>query len=447
VSGSLFDEGGSSLDEMTFTVLELNTAVKQVLEHAFPHDLWVQGEVQRVSVSRNGHTYFQLIERDDSGDIKGAIDVACWAGERRRIERDARDHGGLTLETDTPVRIRGRVTLYPSGGRFQFMMTGFDPTFTLGLLEAQREKTLKVLSAEGLLERNGALAFPELPLRIALITSIDSAAYHDTMRTLEESGFAFHVTTFDAQVQGRGAPESVAQAIAAAARRSPDVVMVVRGGGSRSDLAAFDHETVARAIAVCPIPVVVGIGHEIDTSIADMVAHTAAKTPTAAAQVLVGAVSEVRYVLAELQRRVVESAVEQVDAAQGTLADQGARLRTLAVQRAALEGARLTHAAQRIRSDARRALQRAEVRLTQAGARVRLAPQRLRPFVVALDGYERQVRALDPKRVLERGYSITTVGGKAIRSVAKVETGAEIRTEVADGAITSRVESTEQQEH
>ena len=123
MSDSLFDDGGSSLDEMTFSVLELNTAVKQVLEHAFPHDLWVQGEVQRVSVSRNGHTYFQLVERDDSGDIKGAIDVACWAGERRRIERDARDHGGLTLEADTPVRIRGRVTLYPAGGRFQFMMT------------------------------------------------------------------------------------------------------------------------------------------------------------------------------------------------------------------------------------------------------------------------------------------------------------------------------------
>ena len=446
MSDSLFDDGGSSLDEMTFSVLELNTAVKQVLEHAFPHDLWVQGEVQRVSVSRNGHTYFQLVERDDSGDIKGAIDVACWAGERRRIERDARDHGGLTLEADTPVRIRGRVTLYPSGGRFQFMMTGFDPTFTLGVLEAQREKTLKALAAEGLIERNGALPFPELPLRLALITSVDSAAYHDTMQTLEESGLAFRVAVLDAQVQGRGAPESVARALGAAVRTRPDVVLLVRGGGSRSDLAAFDHEAVARAIARCPVPVVVGIGHEIDTSVADMVAHTAAKTPTAAAQVIVGAVSEARYVLAELQRRVVESAVDQLDAAQGTLADQGARLRSLAVQRAALEDARLLHAAERIRSDARRALRRAEVRVLQAGARVRLAPQRLRPFAVALDGYERQVRALDPKRVLERGYSITTVGGKAVRSVSEVAAGVEIRTELADGAITSRVEAVENQE-
>jgi exodeoxyribonuclease VII large subunit len=446
VSDSLFDEGSSSLDEMTFSVLELNTAVKQVLELAFPHDLWVQGEVQRVSVSRNGHTYFQLVERDDSGDIKGAIDVACWAGERRRIERDARDHGGLTLETDAPVRIRGRVTLYPSGGRFQFMMTGFDPTFTLGVLEAQREKTLKVLAAEGLLERNGLLPFPALPLRIALITSVDSAAYHDTMQTLEESGFAFRVVTFDAQVQGRGAPEQVAQALAAAVRTQPDVVLVVRGGGSRSDLAAFDHETVARAIALCPVPVVVGIGHEIDSSVADVVAHTAAKTPTAAAQVIVGTVAEARHTLLELQRRVVDGAIEQVDEAQATLAEQGARLRTLAVQRAALEGARLAHAAERIRSDARRALRRAETRAVQATARVRLAPQRLRPFAVALDGYERQVRALDPKRVLERGYSITTFGGKVVRTVADVAAGAEVRTEVADGAITSRVETVEQQE-
>lgn len=440
---TLFD-GGSSLDEMTFSVLDLNTAVKQVLEHAFPHDLWVQGEVQRVSVSRSGHTYFQLVERDAGGDIVGAIDVACWAGERRRIERDARDHGGLTIEADMPIRIRGRVTLYPAGGRFQFMMTGYDATFTLGALEAQREKTLRTLAAEGLLERNGALAFPELPLRLALITSVDSAAYHDTVQTLEESGFAFRVTVFDAQVQGRGAPESVTRALASAVRLQPDVVVLVRGGGSRSDLAAFDHEAVARAIARCPIPVVVGIGHEIDSSVADVVAHTAAKTPTAAAQLIVGAVAEVRHALFDAQRRLVDGAVDQIADAQGTLADQGARLRNAALQRGALEDARLRHAAQRIRSDARRALRRAETHAMRASARVRLAPQRLTPFAVALDGYERQVRALDPKRVMERGYSITTFGGKVVRSIADVAPGAEIRTDVADGAITSRVETTEE---
>ncbi|MFZ4515923.1 MAG: exodeoxyribonuclease VII large subunit [Acidimicrobiia bacterium] len=441
---SLFDAtpSASSLDEMTFSVLELNTAVRQVLEVAFPHDLWVQGEVQRVSTSRNGHTYFQLVERDDDGNIKAALDVACWAGERRRIERDVRDHGGLTLESDTPIRIRGRVTLYPQGGRFQFLMTGYDPTFTLGVLEAQREKTLRMLSEEGLLGRNAALAFPELPLRIAMITSVDSAAYHDALRTLEESGFAFHIVTFDTQVQGRGAPEQIAAAITAAPRHAPDVVLVIRGGGSRGDLAAFDHEAVARAIALCPIPVVTGIGHEIDTSVADAVAHTAAKTPTAAAHLLVQAIAEVRHALLESQRRVVDAALEQLDTAKSALLAIGARLRVCATQRAVLEQARLAHAMQRIRSNARRAIVRADQQRVRASARVRLAPQRLAPFVVALDGYARQVRALDPRRVMERGYSITTFNGKVVRSTGEVAVGEELRTEVADGTIVSRVEQT-----
>ncbi len=456
--------GGSSLDEMTFSVHELNCAARDVLQTAFAHDLWVQGEVQRPSVSRNGHTYFQLVERDETGNVRAAIDVACWAGERRRIEREARDHGGLQIEADMPIRIRGRVTIYPAGGKFQFTMTGVDVTFTTGVLEVQREKLLRQLSSEGLLDANGKLVFPVLPLRLALITSVESAAYHDTMRSFEESGFSFRITVFDAQVQGKGAPESIVSALQRAERVRPDVVVLVRGGGSRGDLMAFDHELVARAIAGCAYPVLVGIGHEIDTSVADMVAHTAAKTPTAAAQVVIAAVAEARYAVRERQARLVDLALSRVDETHDRLTEIARRMQRVAVQRAELEAERFSHASARVRVASTRVLRRADADVaTQAGrtselgrlalrsagtqldrayARLRLAPQRLAVFAVALDGYDRHVRALDPRRVLSRGYSITTVNGRALRSIADVAQGAHIHTELVDGSIVSTVETT-----
>src|SRR5260370_3043889 len=168
-------------------------------------------------------------------------------------------------------------------------MTGIDPVFTAGALAASRDRVLRQLEAEGLLRANAVHELPEVPLRIGLVTSVASAAYHDFLDELDASGFAFRVGVCDVRVQGANAPRRVVWALRRLARIAPalDAVVLVRGGGSRADLAPFDSDDVARALAAISLPVLTGIGHEIDRSGADEVADNAHMTPPAADPVLV----------------------------------------------------------------------------------------------------------------------------------------------------------------
>ena len=166
-------------------------------------------------------------------------------------------------------------------------MTDIDPAFTLGRLAADRDRLLRLLDAEGLLGRQAALSRPLVPLRVGLVTAGGSAAEHDVMDELRRSGLGFRVVRADARVQGPTAPRSVAWGLRAVAARGADVVLLVRGGGATTDLAAFDSEVIARAVAGLDTPVLTGIGHDIDRSVADEVAHAAYKTPTACAQAVV----------------------------------------------------------------------------------------------------------------------------------------------------------------
>ncbi len=198
------------------------------------------------------------------------------------------------------VRIGGRLATYPARSSVQLVMDRIDPAFTLGLLGQERVRLLAALEEEGLLRRNGAVALPLVPLHVGLVTSTGSAAHADALHELESSGVGFRVSTFDARTQGADAPSSVVAALRTAAAYRVDVVLLVRGGGAATDLVAFDHEDVARAIAACPVAVFTGIGHETDRSVADEVAHTAHKTPTAAAGAVVRTVHDA-------ERRVVDA--------------------------------------------------------------------------------------------------------------------------------------------
>ncbi|HEX6310304.1 MAG TPA: exodeoxyribonuclease VII large subunit, partial [Acidimicrobiia bacterium] len=274
-------------EQPTFTVTEINTVIRDALRAAIPREVWVQGEVQGLKTSGLGHSYFQLVEKVGRGErVLSRLDVALFRGERPAVNAALRD-AGLKLADDIGVRIRGRVDFYPPNGRLQLVMTGIDPVFTVGGMAANRERLLKALAAEGLLRANAALPMPAVPLRVGLVTSHDSAAYHDFVHELEVSRYAWQVCLADVRVQGSGAPKRLVWALRALARQRVDVVVIVRGGGSRSDLAPFDAEAVARTIAEMPVPVLTGIGHEVDRSVADEVAHTACKTPTACAQELV----------------------------------------------------------------------------------------------------------------------------------------------------------------
>jgi len=437
---SLLD--GLAGSEPTVGVAELNAAIHGALAQSFPGLVWVRGEIQQLHVSRNDHTYFELVEKHERGDqVKATIRVALFRDDRAPVNRALRE-AGLRLANGVEVRVRCRVDYYPPTGRLQLLMSGIDPTFTVGRLAADRERLLSVLAAEGRLGRNAERPLPLVPLRVGLVTSGGSAAYRDFVHELERSRYAFRVVHCDVRVQGAAASRRVAWALRRLAGLDLDAVALVRGGGARSDLAAFDAEVVARTITDLPVPVLTGIGHETDRTVADEVAHTCAKTPTAAAGVLIRAVDAYLADLERAAQRVAVRSRTAVSLAGRELSTLAHRVRragpaALGQERRVLDDhrRRAVHAGRRHTRDAGQAV------TTSQRALVASARRALRAGALELDGVDARLRALDPQRVLERGYTITRDDdGVLVRAASGVRAGAVLVTETADGRLRSRVE-------
>jgi exodeoxyribonuclease VII large subunit len=455
------------LFEPTLTVSELCGQVRDLLAQAFG-SVWVVGEVQRLKANPRGHLYFELIEKGERDEILGKVDAVLWKTDAQRVQRllAASDQ---RLAEGIQVRCRGGLDFWAPGGRLQFVVREVDPVFTLGLLERRRRETLAALAAEGLLERNRQLALPDLPLSIALVTSEGSAAYHDFLSCLRESGYGFRVLFVHAAVQGQSAEREVASALAAvgalAARGTVlDCAVLIRGGGARSDLAAFDSRMIAEAVARAPLPVLTGLGHEIDQSIADLVAHTALKTPTKAAELLIERVRQQERRLLDLRRRLLREAEEPlragraaveragrgVELARLRLAQTGSHLDQLARALARLGRSGLRQAGRdqdelrgRLLEAARWALERANDRRRQAGERLAgTARGRCREAQLQIDGLARLCHQLAPERTLERGYSLTLdTAGRLLRRPDQVAPGDLLTTRLAGGDLRSRVET------
>ena len=318
--------------ETTYSVAELGREIKALLGAAF-ESVWVAGEVQRAKLSSAGHLYFELIEPGEKAGLAGRLDAVVWKGELGRVRR-ALTATGQELADGLLLRCRVTVDFYPPGGRLQLQVREVDPVFGLGELERRRRETIAALEASGLATRNRALPFPPLPLAIGLVTSAGSAAYHDFLATLAESGYAFRVAFAHAAVQGREAEREVPAALARLGELPLDCIALVRGGGSRTDLAAFDSQAIAEAVARAPLPVLTGLGHEIDQSVADLVAHTAAKTPTKAAELLVERLRGAEAALEQLRDQLARGATAPFVRARTVLDRAG---RTVAAVRPRLE--------------------------------------------------------------------------------------------------------------
>jgi exodeoxyribonuclease VII large subunit len=460
---SLFDDPAvGTIPEPTFSVTELSDAVGNALRARFREEVWVRGEIRDLSRAKSGHVYFTLVDPDGDASLGVMLSSTKKAAVNTTLTRAG---GTVRMNDGTDVRIRGRLDWYSPRGQVQLRMTAIDPAYTLGQLEVARAELLARLGEEGLLTRNGHLPMPLAPLRVGLLTSEGSAAQADFVDELRKSGYAFEVFLTDARVQGPDAPRSIASALRMLATHRLDVLAVVRGGGARTDLAAFDDEAVARAIAACPVPVLTGVGHETDTSVADEVAHTSAKTPTACAQILVARVREVSTTVERLWAAIAERGLRTVrrhddrliaharHLARGTRVtlDGGtARLDAIShrSRRAALVGLgraehRLDARRGRITGAARSHLRAAEV-LVAAGERrvAHRAPRALAESQRVLDAVDARLRALDPDRTLARGWSITRgPDGSIVRTPSDVEPGDALVTRVQGGELRSTVSS------
>ncbi|MEY3615170.1 MAG: exodeoxyribonuclease large subunit [Actinomycetota bacterium] len=384
----------AAIEQTARSVSELIDDINGVLQREF-RDVWVYGEVSKVSNAASGHCYFDLVEDDDAN--KKVISIKLFKQVRQRLAAKMQQHE-MEIVSGIKVRIRGTPDVYAPSGQFGFKMSDIDPRFTLGDLAAKRDEIITRLKKEGLYDRNRRTSLPLVPLSIGLITSNGSAAHADFMKTLEQSAIGFTVSLCDVRVQGDGAAIGVATAINMFSQLSHiDLVVVIRGGGSRVDLATFDDESIARAIAACTKPVFTGIGHETDTSIADEVAYSWNKTPTACAVAIIDHVQEF---------------VRRVDGA-------AQRIATVVLEALANSERRVANAVGQLRTLRTTALDAAKSRINVLAA---------------------EIASFDPVVLMRRGWSITyDRNGKALRSVKQTKKGDEITIRLADGQATSTI--------
>lgn len=391
------------------TVTQLTARVKTLIERSFPRVV-VLGEISNFSRSAAGHLYLTL--KDETAQLRCAI----WRSNARRIRFDL--HDGLEVVAS------GSLGVYAPNGQYQFYIDRVEPQ-GLGALELALRQLREKLAAEGLFDPQHKKPLPRFPRRIALITSPTGAAVRDLLQVITRRWRGTDIVILPVPVQGEGA----ARRIASAFRRVTDlpgidVVVTGRGGGSLEDLWAFNEEPLARAIFACPIPVVSAVGHEVDVSIADLVADRRALTPSEAGEIVVPDRIEVRSVLDGFRDRMIAALRRRAQHAR-------ARLDAVASRRA------FTHPLDAVHDRAER-LDNLAGRLNRA-ARAILERRRhdLKALSASLD-------ALSPLRVLERGYSVTTdERGNPVSSVTRVVPGERIRTRLPDGLLTSLVETTE----
>ncbi len=432
-------------NDRRLTLFELNNLVRRSLETLMPDDYWVEAELSEVRTSPQGHCYMELVQKDEGGNTPVArAQAKCWRQTWYVVDRRFRQATGQALRVGMKVLLKVRANFHEAFG-FSWIVDDIDPYFTLGDMMRRRQEILARLKAEGVIDLNKELPLPLFAQDIAVISSATAAGYGDFCRQLadNEYGFKFNTKLFAASMQGEQVEASVIDAlnrIYAEADRY-DCVVIIRGGGATSDLSGFDTLALAENVANFPLPVITGIGHDRDESVVDFVAHTRVKTPTAAAAFLIANLKSVADRLTDAERRIGRTATARKDIEKERLNRLQDRIPTLFAAIKGRQEARLVSLAGRMATASTRRME-TERRKTETLA-ARLTPQPLRILTAERHRIEllfQRANALDPKWLLKRGYSITTMQGKVVRNAKSLKPGDKIETRFGQGKVTSTVD-------
>ncbi len=404
------------MSQPTLTVAQVLGAVGDAVGVAMPGPIWVRGEVSGFQRTNRGAAFFRLVDPDQPDN---ALEVAASGRMMVTVSHALESASVGGLRSGIEVRVRGTVGLRRNRGLVQLSLLEVDPAYTAGRLALDREEVLRRLAADGTLSANEGLEMPLVPLRIGLVTSRGSAAHADFLDQLRRPGYGFSVLTVQAAMQGEAAVDNVVRALERLAAEDLDLVAVVRGGGAKLDLAAFDSERVGRAIGAMPVPVLTGIGHEVDRTVADEAAAISLKTPTAAAEFIVSRVADFAGRLGTARRMIRESA-------QAAWAGVVGRLDHSAVQLAGTRGVlrrqidQIDHIERGLAEGARSKIQRGREQLGAMGE---------------------MFEAIGVEPTLRRGFAILArPDGRVVRSAREMTPGDRVTARLADGSVVLVVE-------
>lgn len=398
------------------TLVELQRRIKMTLSEQFALPVWVSAEVADLKVNYSGHCYLELIEKDhksENGVPTAQVRAVIWRSSYSRMAAYFEAETGQRLAPG--IRILAQVLIsYHELYGLSLQITDIDSAYTLGEMEQQRQKTIARLQEEGVWEMNRAIPMPLLVQRLAVVSSAQAAGYQDFCKELGRSGYRFDLTLFDAVMQGTAAEESVLMALGRVAERQEefDAVVIVRGGGSTTDLNCFNAYRLSSHVAQFPLPVLTGIGHDKDQSVVDMVAHLPLKTPTAVAGWLIERMGSIEGWLEGAAQQLHDITTTRMREAELRLEQQLGDVRRLTMERTIQEKLRLE-------------------------AAERLLPERIETLLrfeqQRLERAEEVVESRSPQQILKLGFAILRGEERAIRTTEELKQHTRLKVELSDG--------------
>ncbi|MBE6331973.1 MAG: exodeoxyribonuclease VII large subunit [Bacteroidales bacterium] len=406
----------------SISLYELNHQIARAVSERFASPVWVTAEIAQLGVASNGHCYLELIEKNaNSGATTARCKAIIWANRWPLIKMTfEQGTGGQALAAGIKVLVMAQVTMHEAYG-FSLTITDIEPTYTIGEMQRKRQEIIRRLTDEGMIDANRSLPLPSPTQKIAIISADTAAGYGDFCHQLanNEWGLHFYTHLFPAKMQGEQTEKSVIAALDRIYSHYTlfDAVVIIRGGGAVADLNSFDSYELALNIANFPLPVIVGIGHERDSTVLDVVANLSVKTPTAAAAFLIDRMADELSTLENLQNLMADALRDRMEAEQAQLKqfEQTVQGQHLSIGR---------HLSQL-------ALMRERITM--------LARMRMEKEAQALDFIDRTIELSKPENILRRGFSITRLNGKTLTSAKTLHSGDIIETEMADGKVKAEV--------
>jgi exodeoxyribonuclease VII large subunit len=450
----------------TMKLSDLQEEIREVLQSSFDRPRWISCEIMDITQNYSGHCYLDLIEKDEKSDkVLARARATIWASSYRMLKPYFETSTGYELTSGIKILVLARVEFHPVYG-LSLNIQDIDPTYTLGDVERKKREIIQRLEKDGVLEMNKEIPLPIVPQKIAVVSSMTAAGYEDFMDQLRGNpyGYQFYTRLFPAVMQGENAEQSIIGSLEKIFEYEShfDAVVIIRGGGSKSDLACFDSYDLAYHVSQFPLPVITGIGHEQDDTITDLVAHTRLKTPTAVAgffidklasfegeldtfqdmliNATVGILHEQKLRLQLCQQKYVSGSVAMVHARQEYLLKLTGDARFLVQGQLRFNDQLIMRFMEQLRSTAKYIPQRKAIESMHTMQRFRqLIHHKMEGEHKQLEEYGRLVSYAEPGQILKMGFSISRLEGKALRDVRDTRPGTIVETELHRGKFKSKI--------
>ncbi|WP_235295788.1 exodeoxyribonuclease VII large subunit [Portibacter marinus] len=403
----------------TYSLFQLNEYIKRVIALNFQDSVWINAEISQVKLSR-GNYYLDLIQKEENSEaVKAQASAIIWFRKVNFLEKKFKSLFTSIIDTGNEIRVKVTVQFSERYG-FSLVVEDLDPSFTLGRAEMLKQEILNRLKAENLVFKNSALKLPIVLQRIAVISSETAAGYQDFLRHLQANsyGYDYQLDLYQAAMQGQAVEKEILTAMDAIEKRDYDCVVIIRGGGAKLDLSAFDNYAIGKRIAQAKFPVITGIGHDIDSSIADAVSHTDLKTPTAVADFLIewnlhfeSKILDYGHQLQMTYREVMQRNLNRLEMMQEQFKNTFDRIRQKELQSLNEKWMTIRH-------------------------NIDLKLRKQKDYVESMS---RQVKILSPQQTLKRGFSIMRQNGKVVKSISQINAQEVIESELLDGKIKSKI--------